>query len=520
MSLNTLLMYVVPTAIILVLLLIVGFVFARLYKRALPEQALIRTGLGGRKVIKDGGALVFPALHQITPVNMKSVVITVRRIGEEALITQDSMRVDMQGDFTIRVGDDEDSISRAAQTLGDKTFDIAQLREQIEGKVVDAARSVAAGMTMDDLHAKRSDFVQSVQNQLEKDLKTNGLTLETVSLTSLDQTNYDNLNPNNAFNAKALTQLAEITSQAREKRSEREAAADIAVAENENRAAREKLRYEQELATEQANQAITVTEANAKKDQASARAAETVRRETEMAAQERQIAIAQKSREESEATAEANEAKAKAIESEEKVKTASEVAIAERAKRISVLRAEEEAESSATEIRVRAAAERAATADRVASMLETAEAEAKSITIRAEAEEKAGLAKARAREAMVEAENRIDPSVLNFNLNVKRAEMLPEVVREMMKPAEKIDGIRIFYGAPTGGAGGQGASSASNPTSLQDAILGVALNKPSMDAIGKMLAVDLSGGVSGLVGNNMDVETAPDVPEGIVSDEV
>ena len=35
-----------------------------------------------------------------------------------------------------------------------------------------------------------------------------------------------------------------------------------------------------------------------------------------------------------------------------------------------------------------------------------------------------------------------------------------------------------------------------------------------------MLAVDLSGGVSGFVGNNMEVETTPSVPADIASDEV
>ncbi len=503
----------IAIGILLLFVAIFAIFLMRSYRLTTPEKAFVRTGSGNAKVVKNGGAFVIGLIHNMTPVNMQSNPIIVRRTGEDALITQDSMRVDMMGTFVIRVGDSDENIQLAAQTLGTKTFDAAELTKLIEGKVVDAARSVAARMTMEDLHSNRKDFVQEIQGQLSGDLAANGLILETVSLTSLDQTNYANLDPNNAFNARALTTLAEITSSNAEKRATRESAANILVAEQQNKAKREKLRYEQELATEEAQQATVIAEANAQKEGAAARAAENVRKETEMAAQERQIAIAQKSREESVAMAEANEAKALAIASAEKVKTAGEVAVAERAKRIAVLKAEEEAESNATEIRVRAKAEREAAEDRAASLLENARAEAESITIRAEAEEKAGLAKARARSAMVEAENTISPAVLANTLNIKRAEILPEVVREMMKPAEKIDGIRIFHGAPSmGGAAGAGTV-AGTSGNLQDAILGVALQKPAMDAIGKMLAVDLTGGIAGVLGDNLSIsEVATEAP--------
>lgn len=509
---NSLILYGVIVLAVIFTLLVIGFTVARLYKRATPEVALVRTGMGGARVIKDGGAMVYPAIHQITKVNMQSVIITVRRTGEDALIAEDDMRVDMEGDFSIRVGDDDNSIKRAAQTLGAKTFNLEQLREQIEGKVVDAARAVAASMPMKELHAKRAEFVQQVQQQLTEDLRTNGLVLETVSLTSLDQTNYDNLNPNNAFNARALTRLAEITSQASEQRAERQAAADIKIAEEQNRAAREKLRYEQELASESANQAVTIAQSNAKKEEAEARAREDIRRATEMAAQERQIAIAQKSREESEATAEANIAKAKAIESQEQVRTSELVAIAEREKRIAVLRAEEEAESRATDIRVKAAAERAAAEDRAAAIVAAAEAEAQSVKIRAQADEEAGLAKARARTAMVQAENEISSDVLGFNLNVERVKALPEVIRQMMAPAEKIDSIRLFYGN-TGGMGAQGAANAtSSPANLQDAILSVATNLPAAKAMGDMLGTHLTGGMSEVIESAM-APKAEEAPE-------
>lgn len=51
----------------------------------------------------------------------------------------------------------------AAQTLGQRTMQPEMLKDLVEGKFVDALRSVAAGMTMNELHEQRADFVQKVQ---------------------------------------------------------------------------------------------------------------------------------------------------------------------------------------------------------------------------------------------------------------------------------------------------------------------------------------------------------------------
>ncbi len=54
------------TAIIAVcILFIIGIIFARLYRRASAEQAFVRTGLGGQKVVMSGGAIVMPIFHEI-----------------------------------------------------------------------------------------------------------------------------------------------------------------------------------------------------------------------------------------------------------------------------------------------------------------------------------------------------------------------------------------------------------------------------------------------------------------------
>ena len=59
-SLTTLVLLV---GVVLIALLVIGTMMARLYKRASKEIAFVRTGLGGQRVVLDGGALVLPVVH-------------------------------------------------------------------------------------------------------------------------------------------------------------------------------------------------------------------------------------------------------------------------------------------------------------------------------------------------------------------------------------------------------------------------------------------------------------------------
>src|SRR2546427_6295493 len=59
------------------------------------------------------------------------------------------------------------------------------------------------------MHEKRGEYVKRVRAVVSADLLQNGLELETVSLTQLDQTAMEFFNPSNAFDAEGLTRLTE-----------------------------------------------------------------------------------------------------------------------------------------------------------------------------------------------------------------------------------------------------------------------------------------------------------------------
>ena len=58
-------------AIVLAIVLVVGIWFLhRFYAKANREIALVRTGLGGQKVVLDGGCLALPLLHKVAEINL------------------------------------------------------------------------------------------------------------------------------------------------------------------------------------------------------------------------------------------------------------------------------------------------------------------------------------------------------------------------------------------------------------------------------------------------------------------
>src|SRR5437764_7198085 len=127
-----------------IIVAIVVWLMNWLYLRSSKERAFVRTGLGGQRVVMNGGAFVLPIVHDVLPVNMNTLRLEVSRGRDKALITKDRMRVDVVAEFYVRVQAAPDAIANAAQTLGQRTMQPELLKELVEGKFVDALRTVAA----------------------------------------------------------------------------------------------------------------------------------------------------------------------------------------------------------------------------------------------------------------------------------------------------------------------------------------------------------------------------------------
>jgi len=252
-----------------VLLLVVSVVcllITRLYRKASANMAFVRTGMGGVRVVRDGGTLVIPVIHQVIPVSLETMRLNVERRGPHALITRDNLRVDLSAEFYIKVQSDADNILQAARSLGGKNIQPEAVSELVQEKLVSALRTVAATKDLVELHSKRDEFASSVQEIIQHDLASNGLSLESVTISALDQTDTSALQERNVFDAQGLRKIAEITQKARIERNEIERESERAVVEKNVFTAKKVLDLQRDQAEFEAEQRMKVANVKAARD--------------------------------------------------------------------------------------------------------------------------------------------------------------------------------------------------------------------------------------------------------------
>lgn len=234
--------------ILLTILIAVGvYLMHWLYRHSSKDQSFVRTGSGGERVVMGGGALVIPIIHDITVVNMNAIPLEIRRVGEQSLITRNKMRVDISAEFFVRVIATKEGVSTAARTLGARTQEPMALKEIIQSRFIDAMASVAASMTMEEIHQDRAGYIRRVAEQAGATLGTNGLELENASLTALNQSDISVFNPSNAFDAEGLTQLTEQIEDRRKIRNRIENEARIDIKQKDYEAASRALEIDRDL---------------------------------------------------------------------------------------------------------------------------------------------------------------------------------------------------------------------------------------------------------------------------------
>lgn len=537
--------------VVAIVVAIVVWLLHWLYLRSSKERAFVRTGLGGQKVVLDGGAFVLPIVHEVIPVNMNTLRLEVARGRDKALITKDRMRVDVIAEFYVRVAAEPAAVAAAAQTLGQRTLEPEQLKELVEGKFIDALRTAAAEMTMEELHEKRGAYVKRVREAVAGDLTKNGLELESASLTQLDQTSMEYFNPSNAFDAEGLTRLTEQIERRKKQRNDVEQDTLIAI-RNKNLEAEKfsleidreaeyarlaqqreveiaRARQRAELITERAKREQdgesaqiaakqTIEAARIRSEQSieqerihkerELQAAEIERRQAiELAEQQRAIAVARESKAQSEAQAAADAARAEAVAAEEKVFTAREVEMAERRKQIELIGAAQAAEREALRLTVAAQAEKSASADRGAAIRAQAEADADADKIRSMAMRVRAEIEAEALRLMNQAHNILTPEARASALRLKLVEKAEAIIRESVKPMERIEGIKILQVDGLGGGGHGHANGDGSGGGIADSVVNSALRfraqAPIVDQLLREIGLDtsdinrLAGGAAG-----------------------
>ena len=509
---------IITSLILLAIILIVLFFI--FYKRASKGVAFVRTGFGGEKIVKSGGAIVIPRLHEVVQVHMNTLLLEVQNIQNQSVITKDRLRVDVIADFFVRVAPELNAISVAASTLGSRTKDAEALRDILEGKFVDAIRSTAAEMTMEDLHEQRKIFMGKVREAVADDLSRNGLELEAASLTRLDQTDMSYFNPSNAFDAEGLTRLTEKIESRKKARNDIELETQIQIREKNLESEKLNLaldreghyaRLEQQLEVEsrKAEQMADIARQRAEQSQEADQAEIVAKQKVEiarilsereieeeriardraikereiekgkflnLAEQAREVEISLSSMQTSKAKVQAEVARAELVTAEEKVVTAQEREAAERRKTIELIEASREAQRKALELKIMAEAEKISALDRTEAI--KIEAEGEKIRYRVESE---GTA------AMNEARNILTPAQIDADTRKYIIDHMPAILRESVKPMEKIESIKIIQADGLWGEKGHG----SGTDGIFDSALRFKAKAPLIDSMLRDLGLEV-----------------------------
>jgi uncharacterized membrane protein YqiK len=402
----------------------------------------------------------------------------------------------------------------------------AKSQQLLEPKLVGALRAVAAQNDFLALHLNREHFAQEVSNALREDLGRNGFTLESVTITELTQTPLSEMRADDIFGAsgrqtvtntvveKNILVKRKIQEEA-ERTAEIQREQEINVATQsrmlrEGKAKEEEAAMKAELAKSEAIEArdlqrqATISLERAKKEQTeqaaeigkakAIEAAQVDKEKTiEAALVDKQITLTMKAKESAEADAQKASALALREKADQEVITVGKVAEAERQKKIAIVAAEKEAEQQKiaaevaaykkkTEAEALAGAQKAAANAQAESAryesqgqadavkikakadAEAADLQAMSITKLAEAKRAAGLKEAEVLREKIAAQNAKTREIMLQETVMALVESAPAIVRELVKPAEKIAEIKVlqvggasgFGGGPAGGNGGGG----------------------------------------------------------------
>ncbi len=457
------------------------FAMAKFLKRPSPSEAIIRIGRQDTHVFMGRAAWIIPVLHRAATISLSTIGLTIRRASQEALVTKDFISTNLAAEFYIRVEPNVDDVKKAARTIGidegHASTEAIQAAAQklLEPKLVGALRAVAAQSDFLALHLNREHFAQEVSTALREDLGRNGFTLESVTITELAQTPLSEMRGDDIFGASGRETVTNTVVQKniavrRKMQEEAERTAEIQ-REQEIKVAQQQRQLKEGRATEEQAGAIAElakSEAIERRDlqrQSAISVERAMKEKTEQQAEvekskaveaaqvDKTITLTLKAKESAEADAKKAAAMALLEQANQEVVTVQRVAEAEREKRVAIVASMKSADQTRIAADVLAYQKRA----EAEAGAQAAEMQALSITRLAEARAEAGRKEAEVDRLKLEAQNSRSAELMLMDVALKLIEQAPNIVRELVKPAERIGEVKVLQ--LTGGTGGSGGQS-------------------------------------------------------------
>lgn len=183
--------------------------FSRFFRKVTQGQAIVRNGIGGTKV-SFNGMIVIPVAHQAEYMDISVKRIEIERRGTEGLICKDNIRADIKVAFFVRVNKTNDDVLRVAQSIGcQRASNLDMIRTLFDSKFSEALKTVGKRFDFVELYNERSTFKDEILKVIGTDL--NGFALDDCAIDFLEQTQLENLDPENILDAEGIKKITELT---------------------------------------------------------------------------------------------------------------------------------------------------------------------------------------------------------------------------------------------------------------------------------------------------------------------
>lgn len=187
-------------------------VLSKFFRKVGPDEAIVRTGIGGMSVVSGGGIIVIPVMHRAELMDLSVKRIEIARREKSGLICKDNVRADIEVAFFVRVNNTKQDILQVAQALGCKrASEKGALVELFDAKFSEALKTVGKHFDFVDLYTERDQFKEEILKHIGTDL--NGYILDDCAIDFLEQTPIEHLNSMNILDAEGIKKITNLTAQ-------------------------------------------------------------------------------------------------------------------------------------------------------------------------------------------------------------------------------------------------------------------------------------------------------------------
>ncbi|NJM38377.1 MAG: flotillin family protein [Akkermansiaceae bacterium] len=290
--------------------------FSRFYRKVQQGQAIVRNGIGGTHV-SFNGMIVIPVAHQAEYMDTSVKRIEIERKSTEGLICQDNIRADIKVAFFVRVNKTPEDVLRVAQSVGcARASNVDMIRSLFDAKFSEALKTVGKRFDFVQLYNERDTFKSGILKVIGTDL--NGFALDDCAIDFLEQTQLENLDPDNILDAEGIKKITELTATQAKMSNNIQRDKEKVIKQQDVQAREAILELERQLAETEAKQKRDVQSVMAREEAETAKvqAEERLKAERANIAANEEIAIANENKDRQILVAQRNKERTDAVEVE------------------------------------------------------------------------------------------------------------------------------------------------------------------------------------------------------------